>query len=256
MDPLNKALSEVFSLDELARKNSFLHGLHPLIKIIATVAYIAILMSFSPRNIFGIIPMILIPLVWYQLGEISLLTCFYRLRFLLPIICFVGIWNPVFDHTWGWISFFTLLIKGVSALMVSFLLIATTGIEKICYGLRLIHIPTVLVTGILITYRYLSLLLREASVSYQAYMLRAPGQRGIRFSAWGSFLGQLLIRTMDRGEMLFQSMLLRGYNGNFYFSDYPGFAPENWIFLVISLGVMAVFRAFNIPVVLGELFNV
>ena len=49
----------------------------------------------------------------------------------------------------------------------------------------------------------------------QAYSLRAPNQKGIHISAWGSFLGQLLLRSMDRAQELYYSMLLRGFRGEF-----------------------------------------
>ena len=48
---------------------------------------------------------------------------------------------------------------------------------------------------------------------WQAYTLRAPGQRGIRVEAWGSFAGMLLLRSMDRAGAVYQSMLLRGFDG-------------------------------------------
>ena len=51
---------------------------------------------------------------------------------------------------------------------------------------------------------------------FQAYSLRAPGHRGGHVSAWGSFLGQLLLRSMDRAQIVYDSMMLRGYQGEFY----------------------------------------
>ena len=49
-----------------------------------------------------------------------------------------------------------------------------------------------------------------------AYELRAPGQKGINFRVWGSLIGQMLLRSMDRSENLYQSMKLRGFKGDFY----------------------------------------
>ena len=42
-----------------------------------------------------------------------------------------------------------------------------------------------------------------------AYALRAPGEKGIHFRAWGSLLGQLLLRSVDRAQLVYESMLLR-----------------------------------------------
>ena len=89
----------------------------------------------------------------------------------------------------------TLMLKGVFALMASFLLIATTPMDSLCAALRKLHVPSLLVTLLLLTYRYVAVMLREVSVMTDAYHLRAPGQKGIHISAWGSFLGQLLLRS-------------------------------------------------------------
>ena len=50
----------------------------------------------------------------------------------------------------------------------------------------------------------------------QAYRLRAPGQKGIHAGAWGSFAGLLLLRSIDRAQIVYESMCLRGYQGEFY----------------------------------------
>ena len=95
--------------------------------------------------------------------------------------------------------------------MASFLLAATTSIEDICRALRQLHVPKVLTSLLLLTFRYISVLLDEAAIMTDAYRLRAPGQKGVHISAWGSFLGQLLLRSMDRATALYESMELRGY---------------------------------------------
>ncbi|GAA6410214.1 ABC transporter ATP-binding protein [Blautia hominis] len=107
----------------------------------------------------------------------------------------------------------TLMMKGVFTVLASYLLIATTSIEKLCYVFRLLHIPKILVTQILLTYRYITVLLGEVNRITQAYSLRAPKQKGVHFKVWGSLSGQLLLRSMDRATMVYESMTLRGYNG-------------------------------------------
>lgn len=265
MDPLTGAMLEIAGIDELSQKDSFLHNRHPLVKLLLTICYIFVVVSFPVDSLSGIIPMVLIPVIWYQMADISLGTCFYKLRVVLPLVCAVGIWNPILDRepvltigmftvTSGMISFLTLLIKGVLSLMVSFLLIATTNIEKICYALRMLHVPAILVTQILITYRYISLLLKEAGTMFQTYSLRAPGQKGIHFSAWGSFIGQLLLRSMDRAQALFQSMQMRGFTGSFYYAGVEKPEGKDWIFAAVSIGAIILFRMVNISEWLGGLF--
>lgn len=257
---------ELANLDELSRRDSFVHRRHPLVKLILTILYIFAVVSFPVSNLTGMIPMILIPVVLYQLADIPVRTCFYKLRFILPLVCAVGIWNPILDRepvfllgaltvTSGMISFLTLLLKGVLSLMCSFLLIATTNIEKICYALRSIHVPSLVVTQILITYRYISLLLHEAGTMFQSYSLRAPGQKGLHISTWGSFVGQLLLRSMDRAQALYQSMQLRGFSGSFYYAEVERFGKTDLLYLIVCAALIIGFRVVNISLLLGSLFR-
>ena len=145
----------------------------------------------------------------------------------------------------------TLIIKGTYALMASFLLIATTGIERICYALKLLHIPGIVVTQILLTYRYITVLLQEAGAVYEAYSLRAPGEKGIKYKIWGSLLGQLLFRSIDRAGNLYDSMLLRGFHSEFYYARPLKSSARDYAYLIIWLAILIALRLLNI----GEYIN-
>ncbi|MGN0203093.1 MAG: cobalt ECF transporter T component CbiQ [Coprococcus sp.] len=265
MNQMTAAMLEMANMDELSRMDTFIHRRHPLGKLLVTILYIFVVVSFPVDNLSGLVPLILYPVLVFQLSGIPVSTCFYKLRFILPIVCAVGIWNPILDRTAvaqigaltitsGLVSFITLMLKGVFALMASFLLIATTNIEKICYALSILHVPDLLVTQILITYRYISLLLHETGTMVNAYSLRAPGQKGLHFSAWGSFVGQLLLRSMDRATELFQSMKMRGFHGSFYYADVDKATKSDYLYICICSGLILAFRFVNISVLLGNLF--
>lgn len=87
-----------------------------------------------------------------------------------------------------------------------------------------------------------------------AYHLRAPGQKGIHISAWGSFLGQLLLRSMDRADELYQSMQLRGFYGNFYYADSTPCTLGAVLYGVLWIGAFLLARCFDLPLLLGNLF--
>lgn len=104
----------------------------------------------------------------------------------------------------------TLIVKGIFTVCAAYFLIVTTLIEKICYGLRRLYIPKGIIIVIMLIYRYIIVLLEETELMIQAYKLRAPYQNEINIKVWGSFLGQLLLRSIDRAETLYESMLIRG----------------------------------------------
>ena len=145
------------------------------------------------------------------------------------------------------------MCKGVFALQASSLLMATTKLEALCAALRRLHVPSLLVSLLLLTYRYISVLLEQAALLSDAYALRAPEQRGVHFRAWGSFLGQLLLRSMDRASALYQAMQLRGYTGEFPYATSAPFQLRDGLFLLGAGALLILARCYDLPVCLGRL---
>lgn len=274
MSKIAKAMGELAEVDKLNTGASVIHRLHPLTKLFCTLGYLLVMLSFPADALTALFPMVLYPVCLYAVSGVPLRSCFYKCRLILPLICAVGIWNPILNRTpvgmlgdlvisEGMVSFLTLLFKGIFALMSSFLLVATTGIEGICYGLECLHLPRLFTNLVLMTYRYLALLMEEVGNRTEAYQLRAPGQKGVRWQAWGSFLGSLLLRCMERSTQLYQSMLLRGFDGSF--SRYAPSRRGNetgsrrgwgWtsdlVFAALTVSFLWLFRRVNVSAVLEQ----
>ena len=264
MNKLTKAQTELWEMDELAKGTSPIHGLHPLAKLAVTVFYIFTVVSFPKYDLSGLMILVLYPVILYQIADIPVSTCFYKLRLVLPLVCAVGLVNPFLDRkillyigtvpiTGGLVSMATLMLKGVFSLMASFLLIATTPIDQICAALGKLHVPQVLTTLLLLTYRYIGVMLEEVTIMTEAYKLRAPGQKGIHISAWGSFLGQLLLRSMDRAQELYGSMLLRGFRGEFFYAQVPPCKLGGVLYTVLCIGAFLLVRQVPVASALGGL---
>ena len=148
----------------------------------------------------------------------------------------------------------TLMLKGVLCLMASFLLMATTPIDALCAALRRLHIPSMLVTLLLLTYRYVGVMTEELAVMTDAYHLRSPRQKGIDRAAWGSFLGQLLLRSMDRAEALYAAMQLRGFRGEFPYAPGRSFRISDAVWLAVGVLMLLALRFGDIAQRLGGLF--
>lgn len=265
MSKISRAIREIQTMEELAQRDQWVNRIHPLVKLFLTVFYIAVVVSFPKYQLTGLLGMMIYPLFLFEMGELSVREALHRLRIVLPLVCVAGIFNPFFDREilicWGSfaisggvISMVTLMLKGIFTVLATYLLIASTSIESICYAMRLIHIPKVFVTQILLIYRYITVLLKETDRMMQAYALRAPGQKGVHVKAWGSMMGQLLLRSMDRAEELYESMCLRGYHGEFYCGKSVGFLGKDLAFLLIWTAVILIFRLFPVLEYVGSMF--
>ncbi len=265
MSRIAAAANEIKTLDDLAREDRFLNRIDPFVKLFLTVLYIALTVSFGKYDLAGLAVMAVYPVLVFNISGLSFKEALKRLRIVLPLVCLFGVLNPFFDKTvilniggvgvsGGVISMLTMMIKASFSVFASYLLIAATPMEEICAALRIIHVPQVIVTEIMLIYRYVTVLLEEAERITQAYELRAPGQKGVAFRVWGPLLGQLLLRTVDRGSVVYDSMRMRGFRGEFPADKRNRDRTNDVVWLVAWTAVLVFFRAVPVAETLGRIF--
>ena len=106
----------------------------------------------------------------------------------------------------------TLLGKLLGALAATLALVASTPLPRIAAALAWLRLPRLLVAVLLLTWRYLFVLVEEGARMLRARRCRAPGRRvGVREA--GRLLGVLLSRALQRAERIHRAMLARGFRG-------------------------------------------
>lgn len=266
MNSIQQQLHEIEKLNQLQQRNQWMNRIHPLVKVLLSLFYILLTVSIDKYRIDLMLTMAIYPFMCLNLGELRLGDALWRLRLILPLVIFVGVFNPIFDRnavlvfmgisvSGGTISMLNLMIKGINAVLAAYVLIAVTSIEDICYALRLLRVPRVIVIVILLINRYLSVLGEEADRIMTAYRLRAPQQKGLHYSVWGPLVGQWLMRSMDRAEILYESMTLRGFKGEFEPSGRHSSLTASLPYLLIWAGVLLALRFTPLIQVIGGLFQ-
>lgn len=265
MADIISSVMEVKHIDELSKQKNLINDIHPLVKLLLTLAYIFVLASFDRYEVFSLLPFILYPVIVIIICDLPLNKILKRVILLEPFIIITGILNPVFDKSiveignvtisGGWLTFFSLLLRSTLMITAGFLLIATTGIDNIAKALTQLRLPTVFVLLFLLTYRYIFVLTDEAGRLLKAYYMRAPRQSGVRLKVWGSMVGQLLIRTYNRAQTIYQSMILKGYTGRYNSGAESRMNSKDIIYLAFWLLFMAAARWFNIPLLISGLLN-
>lgn len=252
------------TMDELARKGTWIHDINPLGKLLVTVAYLLAVISCGRYDISGLLPFAFYPAVVFAAGEIPFAPIFARLSFTAPLILGIGLLNPLLERnvavylagvpvSYGWISFLSLVLKTALTVASALLLLATTGMPRTAYALRRLRIPKIFVFQLLLTYRYIEVLAGEAGRVGAAYALRAPGRRGVALRDWGPLVGQMLLRAFDRSENVYGAMKLRGFEGEFNTGREEGFALKDLLYTACWISFFAVCRAYNLPLLLGGL---
>lgn len=263
MSNIINSLYNIRFLDELSVKETPIHRLHPVMKLLTTVVYLTVVISFERYEIIGLLSFVFYPVLTFILAELPFTPVLKRILLVQPFIIGIGILNPLFDNniviiggitmSRGWITFLSIFIKCGLTVTASILLIATTGMDKLAVALRRLKVPKIFVLQLLLTYRYIYVLIEEISRMMTAYSLRAPGQKGIHRSVWGSFLGQLMLRTLDRAESVYNSMSLRGFTGEFNIGDMEKLKFKDFVYLITWSTVFIMTRIYNIPTLIGSL---
>lgn len=254
MSKVIDAIYNIRLLDDLAKGETPVHRIHPVVKIITTVVYLLMLMSFNKHDIGGLIPFVMYPMLLMILGEIPPWPIFKRLLFVEPLIIGIGILNPIFDPM-GWVTFLSILIKSSLSVTTCLLLVSTTGLEKIAQGLRSLKIANIFVLQLILTFRYITVLIEELSKMLRAYKLRAPKQKGIKLKDSGSFTGQLLLRAFDRAQRVYDAMRLRGFKGEYHGYNKRKMEFKDILFLLLWCSFFILARIYNIPLMLGMLIG-
>ena len=262
MANITQSIYKMRFLDEQADRYTVIHNLHPLSKLLVTAAFLIITASFGKYSLGSLVPLIFYLIITISLSDLPVVPLLKRVLPVVPFVLGIGIFNPIFDTgnhmllagmpiTGGWISFLVLAVKCILMVLAAFILIATTGINGIAEALRQLMVPKIFTLQLLLTYRYISVLAEEAGNIWNAYSLRAPGQKGIRFGAWGPLAGQLLLRTFDRAQRLYNAMELRGFKGEYNTGKAKAFSMKDFIYTISWIAFFTITRAVNIPEIIG-----
>ncbi|HEX2944915.1 MAG TPA: cobalt ECF transporter T component CbiQ [Clostridia bacterium] len=265
MTKITNSLNNIWLLDDLAKKGTSIHKMHPLVKLVTTLVYLAAVISFGRYDIGRLLPYVFYPVVIIALAELPVVPVLKRVLLVEPFIIGIGILNPLFDnHTvmlggvaisHGWVTFLSIFIKCGLTVVVSILLVATTGMDKLAAALRMLKLPKLFVLQLLLTYRYISVLIEEVFRMQRAYSLRAPGQKGIHISIWGSFAGQLILRTYERAQRVYQSMSLRGFTGEYNTGKIARIGLKDFAYIAGWSLFFITARIYDVPMLIGILFT-
>ncbi|MDO5116835.1 MAG: cobalt ECF transporter T component CbiQ [Synergistaceae bacterium] len=267
MADLRASVYEIYSLEQLAGGGSVIHTLDARAKLAGTFFYIVSVMSFNRHELFGLAPFVLYPAVVLALAGIPAGMIFRRSLAALPFCLFAGISSLFFDRrllftiggfgvTAGWAALFAILFRSLLCVSAVLILVAVTPFRELTGGLRRLHLPVLFISVFEMTYRYLGTLAGEALSMYRGYSLRAGVKKGVEMRDMGSFAGQLLLRSFDRAERVYQAMKCRGYQG----APPPGergkaLKSRDIVFLLLLCGSSLLFRMVNFPLLIGRLIS-
>lgn len=266
MPSLEEGLYDLGRLDRLAYLDTPIHRLDPRAKVITTAVYLVCVVSFDKYAVLPMLPFLIYPIWLASEGDLPIGFLLRKLIAVAPFAVLVGVFNPLLDRevimhlgglgiSGGWVSFASILMRFFLTTIAALVLIATTSFSGVCAGLDRLGLPDVLVTQLLLLYRYIFVLGEEAMRMARARALRSVGKKGMGLAVYGQILGHLLLRTYARATRLYQAMLSRGFDGQVRIMRRLKFTGRDLGFVLGWSALFIMFRLYNIPVLLGRLMT-
>lgn len=251
-------------LDRLSYQDTLIHHLDPRAKVVSTLLYILVVISFPRYEVAALFPFLIYPVLLMTLGDIPLKFVLTRVLLVSPFAVFIGIFNPLLDErtvfflhgypiSAGWLSFCSILIKSLLTISAGLLLIATTPFQSVCHALRWLRLPGPFVAQLLFLYRYLFLMMEETMRIIRARDMRSFGSHGTGIKVFVRIVGTLFIRTIERAERIYYAMLSRGFEGAMPLSRRLAFTLTDVVFVSTTLVFLFGLRLLPVTSLLGDL---
>jgi cobalt/nickel transport system permease protein len=260
---LDNAYYDLGRLDLLAENNSPIHRLDPRAKVLITLIFIIYVVSFGKYEITRLLPFFLYPAFLIGIANVPFGFLLRKLIIVSPFVLFIGIFNPIFDReiifhfgslniSAGWLSLLSILLRFSLTVGAALLLIATTGFPAICMAIVKLGVPRIFAVQLLMLYRYIFVLIEESIRMIRAYTLRSFSKKTIPFQVFKQFLGNLLLRTLDRAQRIHMAMLSRAFAGEIHIVRQFSFGMRETVYLISFTTIFTVLRFYDIADLIGK----
>ena len=211
-----------------------LHALDPRPKLLVTLAFVLLLLATPPTRWPAVGASVAFACLLLAASRLPLSFVLKRTLVILPFVLVVGLSLPFLrtgegthrlaewqlgpgslvvtreglEVLWG------VLLRAVLGMMAVVVLGATTPFPALAGGLRRLGLPRTLTLILSFLYRYLFVLVDEVTRMNQARESRSyGGSRLWHLRTVGRMVGTLFVRSIERGERVYQAMLSRGFEG-------------------------------------------
>lgn len=251
-------------IDRYSDLDSLIHKLDPRTKLITTLAFIIAVVVTPPARwqvfagYFILIGSLLL------LSKLPPLYVLKRALLILPFVLLVGIFNLFKSgeavasfHIWNWqlsitseglLVFWNVFIKASLSILSLILLSSTTKFTHLLKGLEQLRMPGIMVMILSFMYRYIFVIVDEVMRMKRARESRNFGGKRIwQIKTIGNMVGTIFLRTYERGERVYQSMVSRGYEGQIRTLDSMSFSRRDTYYsiiiplLLLSIGLIPLF---------------
>ena len=157
---LQHVLCALDAMERTARMQSPLHRTDARAKLLVTVVFLVTMLSVPPYRLPELLLFFVFPIFTCAMGGLRYGPIFRRSLVVLPFVAFIGVFNLFYDRepvfrvgalvvTAGWISFLSIILRGLLSVQALLVLIGSTGYYRLCRSLQQLGVPAVFTTQLL-----------------------------------------------------------------------------------------------------------
>ena len=238
-------------LDRYHYGESPIHHLDPRVKVVVTILFV-VSNSLLPDGVwlgFGLslgFVLLVVAMAQVRLAyvlKVSALVIPFALVAVTVLFTTPGdLWVAFQFGEWqltasypGLIRFVSIFLRSWLSVQMAILLAMTTEMPDLLHALRHLGVPDMLVAIASFMFRYLAVLVDEATRLMRARDARRAGRAtGLANVGWqarvaGNMAGQLFLRSFERSERVYNAMLSRGFRGHFLTINPHHMKTRDWL---------------------------
>ncbi len=234
--------------------------------LVVTLLYLICVLSVPIYQPQKLIWLAAYPIVASEIEGIGYGRIFLRSLWILPLVLFIGVFNPFIETeiafrignvaiNRGWLSFTSIIIRGLLSFQAVLILVGTTGFIDIFNSLRKIGCPALLTTQLLLTYRYISVIIDQIIIMKRAREARGYGRKSYPFKMWGQFIGQLLLLSMQRATWIHRAMDARGFDGTLPTGNAVKWSKSSLLWLIAWCVIIICLRFIDFSTLINHLLS-
>ena len=254
---VNKGFLKHDFIDKWSHLDSPVHRLDPRMKIVAAFTGIVIIVT-EPLTADPVRLLLYLALVT-AVVSITRLPVSYLLKRLLvvsPFILMASLFYPLsiflarpefFSSNREMVVMAAVVIfmKAFLAVTLLILLSSTERFHRLLLALRKLRVPAIITTISALLYRYVFLIADETLKTSRARASRTPGRLRIsRIRVFGNQVAVIFLRSWERSQTIYQSMLSRGFTGNFPGMTSLHLKPADIVFPLLFIALLLTVRLF------------
>jgi cobalt/nickel transport system permease protein len=249
-------------LDPYRDRQSTIHALDPRVKFVFTLAFV-LTMALLPVGAWPVyVLMLTLSLSITVLSELGLKYVLKRsllaIPFVLaavpllftvpgPVVLTIPIGSLSLTITSSGLErLLSIMFKSWVSVQVAIVFAAATPFPDMLLAMRAVRVPRLIVSLFGLMWRYMFVMVDEAIRLLRARASRSgaiEGQKSGGSIAWrakvtGGMAGNLFIRSIDRGERIYDAMAARGYDGEIRSFPLPPLTSASWITLLGGLALL------------------